>query len=104
MDTDPTLIQRIEARRFQLAIYRAAYAETYGRQLDAASLEARDPVLRELRGEELTQGHRVAIDYEALPEDSTGVLLSTFDGWAQVKLERGGAIYQLPTSALRVLS
>ena len=50
MDTDPTPAQRIEARRFQLAIYRAAYAETYGRQLNAADLEARDPILAELEG------------------------------------------------------
>lgn len=48
MDNDPTLAQRIEARRYQLAIYRAAYAETYGRQLDARRIELEDPILRDL--------------------------------------------------------
>lgn len=48
MDTDQTLAQRIEARRYQLAIYRAAYAETYGRQLNALRLEREDPILGEL--------------------------------------------------------
>lgn len=45
MDNDQTLAQRIEARRYQLAIYRAAYAETYGRHLDPARNEREDEIL-----------------------------------------------------------
>lgn len=58
MDTDPTLAQRIEARRYQLAIYRAAYAETYGRQLNAQRNEADDPILGDLVAQ--ARAHQVA--------------------------------------------
>lgn len=58
MDTDQTLAQRIEARRYQLAIYRAAYAETYGRQLNAQRNEADDPILSDLRRDVLAVGRR----------------------------------------------
>lgn len=57
MDDTQTLAQRIEARRYQLAIYRAAYAETYGRQLDALRLEREDTILADLERE--ARAHQV---------------------------------------------
>lgn len=43
-----TLASKVARRRHQLAIYREAYRETYGRTLSMARLEAEDEILADL--------------------------------------------------------
>lgn len=49
-----TIAAKIVRRRHQLAIYREAYAETYGRRLNAGRHEADDEILAELTAQART--------------------------------------------------
>jgi hypothetical protein len=54
---------------------------------------------------ELTVGDRVTVTGSTIVQNgTTGVILFTANGWAQVKLDVGGDVYQLSTSVLRASS
>lgn len=111
MDDTATITQRVADRREQLRKYRAVFAETYGHAIDPDQHEATDGLLRTLLEQpDPPAGVRVMIEGPGLPAQvqalagHTGVLLSTGQGYGNVKLDRIVGIYTIPTECLRVTS